>query len=163
MAKLTLAADLTHRFPDFLASPRELLDFEIKQWLDLKNENHRGLLAKAMIAMENHGGGYVLIGYKEGNPPIPAEEGRPNDLAIYSSDTLGSILRRYAEPVFNVDIVHVQHPENGGMFPVVIVPGTAAVPVRSKSQSPNGKTITINTYYIRRPGPAGEPIQTAHE
>jgi len=89
MAKPTLAADLTHRFSDFLASPRELLDFEIKQWLDLKDGNHRGLLAKAMIAMENHGGGYVLIGYKKGNPPTPDEEGRPKDLSIYSSDTLG--------------------------------------------------------------------------
>ena len=106
---MATSSDLTKRFSDFLSSPRELLDFEVKQWLDLNEENHRGLLAKAMIAMENHGGGYVLVGYKKGPPPVLDDAGRPADLSAYTSDWLTGILKRYAEPAFHVDVIPVVH------------------------------------------------------
>jgi hypothetical protein len=57
---------ITQRFQDWLLSPRESLDFEVKGWLDLDNAEHRGLVAKALIALEKHGGGHLLIGYREG-------------------------------------------------------------------------------------------------
>jgi predicted HTH transcriptional regulator len=50
---------------ELLARPREALDIEVKSWLDLSDHNHRADLAKAIIALANHGGGYILLGMKE--------------------------------------------------------------------------------------------------
>lgn len=47
---------------ELLAEPRETLDVEIKEWLDLSTNEHRASLAKEIIALSNHGGGYVACG-----------------------------------------------------------------------------------------------------
>jgi hypothetical protein len=44
-------------------NPREELGVELKGWLDLSQGEHRADLAKALMALTNHGGGYVLLGY----------------------------------------------------------------------------------------------------
>lgn len=67
------------RLQDLLLYPREDLDTEFKDWLDLSLEKDKANLAKALLAIANHGGGYVVLGYKqkegklEANIPIPAD------------------------------------------------------------------------------------------
>ena len=56
-----LNRDIITRFEDWLLSPNETLDFEVKQWLDLSDNEAQGLVAKALIALENHGGGFLLF------------------------------------------------------------------------------------------------------
>jgi predicted HTH transcriptional regulator len=52
-----------------LTAPAEALNFEYKAWLDLKgNDEHKGLLAKAAIAIANEGGGYIVVGMSEQLP-----------------------------------------------------------------------------------------------
>jgi predicted HTH transcriptional regulator len=52
-----------------LATPAEALDVEHKRWLDLRgNDEHKALLAKAVIALANEGGGVIVIGYREERP-----------------------------------------------------------------------------------------------
>lgn len=47
------------RLADLLLDPREALDVEIKGWLDLAgSDEHKATLAKAILALANHGGGY---------------------------------------------------------------------------------------------------------
>ena len=61
----------------FLAeNPREDLDVELKAWLDLNQREHQADLAKAMLALANHGGGFVLVGYDNDTemPTIPSAE-----------------------------------------------------------------------------------------
>ena len=60
-----LNRDVNARFEDWLLSPAEGLDFEAKCWLDMSDRDSHGILAKALIALENHGGGYLVIGYEE--------------------------------------------------------------------------------------------------
>lgn len=50
---------------ELLAEPREALDVEVKEWLDLSENGHRALLAKEIIALANHRGGYVVVGFEE--------------------------------------------------------------------------------------------------
>jgi len=45
------------RLQDLLLDPKESLDVEIKGWLDLNDNTHKSVLAKALIALANHGGG----------------------------------------------------------------------------------------------------------
>jgi hypothetical protein len=77
------------RLLELLRTPAEDLAFEIKEWLSLSNNTHKAKLAQAMIALANHGGGAVLIGYAEQGDGsfIPAEP-RPADLSGYTSDVI---------------------------------------------------------------------------
>lgn len=48
-----------------ISEPREELGVEYKDWLDLKTNEHKATLAKAAIALANHGGGFIVIGFAE--------------------------------------------------------------------------------------------------
>ena len=50
---------------DLINEPRETLDVEVKEWLDLTDNDHRAMIAKEIIALANHGGGFLVIGFKE--------------------------------------------------------------------------------------------------
>src|SRR5262249_38282015 len=53
----------TPRLLELLRNPAEDLSFEIKEWLDLRDNVHKAKLAQAIIALANHGGGALLLGY----------------------------------------------------------------------------------------------------
>ena len=48
---------------DLINEPRETLDVEVKEWLDLTDNDHRAMIAKEVIALANHGGGFLVIGF----------------------------------------------------------------------------------------------------
>lgn len=146
-----------------LRSPTESLGVEIKDWLDLTNRVDQANLAKAIIALANHGGGVILIGLAEGADGYVPSARRPADLSSYSTDAINSVVRRFAEPPFHCDIYIATHPDSGQPHPAIIVPGGHEVPIRSKRAAPDGKTIRQNMYYVRRPGPASEPPQSGQE
>lgn len=153
-----LNSDINTRFQDWLLNPTETLDFEVKKWLDLENDAEaRGTVAKALIALENHGGGFLLIGFKETDDkrliPDPA---RPASLEQYGPDAINAILKKCAEPLFHADVTFQTHSESGEEFPLIQVRGASKSPVRSCSATP-GNSLRENLYYIRRPGPASEP------
>lgn len=146
-----------------LRAPTESLGVEIKDWIDLTNRLHQANLAKAIIALANHGGGVILIGLTEGAHGYIPSPRRPPDLSGYSTDTVNSVVRRFAEPPFHCDIYIATHPDSGQGHPAISVPGGHDVPIRSKRAGPDGKTIRENMYYVRGPGPASEPPQSGQE
>jgi hypothetical protein len=141
-------------------NPREELGVELKGWLDLSQGEHRADLAKALMALTNHGGGYVLLGYDDATrEPIP----RPTATASgYDQDTVNGIVRRYADPQIHVQVERASD-RNGDDHPVLIVPGGHSVPVRCQRSGPNGAHVRQHAFYIRRPGPTSEEPQTAQE
>lgn len=156
--------DSTRRLVDLLENPRETLDIELKGWLALaNNNNHKALLAKAIIALANHGGGVVIIGFEETPDGVVPAGGRPDDLAMYTPDIINSIVTRYAEPSFHCDVQIVTSPADNLDYSIVVIPGGHHFPVRSKREAPNGNSINLNMYYIRRPGPKSEPPQSGQE
>ena len=158
-----LNRDINSRFEDWLLNPAETLDFEVKRWLDLSEVESQGLIAKALIALENHGGGFLLVGFKEEqNGKIVVDTARPEDLSSYSTDAINAIIKRRAEPAFHVEVIPQVHPETGLQFPLIRVSGTTAVPVRSDSSTPGG-TLKNYTYYIRAPGPESRAPLSATE
>jgi len=150
------------RYGSLVDNPREDIAVELKSWLDMKDENHRADLAKALLAMSNSGGGVILIGFIPQDGAWVADPAGPADLAAYSQDSVNQIVEKYAEPTFQCHVFQ-QRSASGHTFPVVVVPGEQPTPIRSKRSSPSGKHIKEHTYYIRRPGPASAPIQTARE
>jgi hypothetical protein len=158
---ISMNRDINSRFQDWLISPTETLDFEVKDWLNLNDAEARGSVAKAMIALENHGGGFLLIGFTEEKGRLIPNPQRPNGLTQYGTDEINAIIKKCAEPSFHAHVTFQKHPETGCEFPIIHVAGLSKVPVRSCSATPNG-TLKQNVYYIRRPGPSSEaPIDGA--
>ncbi len=156
--------EFTRRLADLLREPRETLEVELKGWLNIAADaEHKATLAKALIALANHGGGYVVIDFVETDEGVVPAEPRPANLATYTPDTVNSVVNRFAEPPFHCDVRVVTSPETGLDHPVVSVPGGHRVPIRSKRSGPDGRIIQADRYYIRRPGPCSEPPQSGLE
>jgi hypothetical protein len=155
--------DSLRRLQALLRRAHEQLDTELKGWLDLSSEEHKANSAQAILALANHGGGFVLIGFTKKNGSWEPEEPRPSNLNSYSQDCVNSIVERYADPSFHCSVSHVVHPQNGLLYPIVMVPGPHRVPIRAKRDGPNGQHVHQNLFYIRRPGPKSEPPQSGRE
>jgi hypothetical protein len=151
------------RLADLLIDPHETLDVEYKEWIDIQGNNeHKATLAKALIALANHGGGFFVFGFAETAQGLAVAINRPANLAAYTPDTINSVVIAYAEPSFHCDLNIVAGPD-GLQYPIISVPGGHRVPIKTKRDGPNGQIVRQNSYYIRRPGPQSEISQTGRE
>lgn len=133
----------------------ETLDVEFKGPLDLSTEDHKDDLAKSLLAMANHGGGYVIIGVDAKQRKQSAATGAN----LPTHDDIIRVVSSYADPTFHCN-VHKISP-NGVKCAVVVVPGGHPTPIRAKRDGP--KHVKINRYYVRKPGPASEEARTPEE
>jgi Schlafen, AlbA_2 len=157
-------SQLTQHLPELLLDARETLEVELKGWIDIVNSaDHKAVLAKAIIALANHGGGVIIIGFEKAGNAMMSAQSRPANLAGYTPDTVNAVVNRYAEPAFHCDVRILSAPGSSDTYPIIVVPGGHRLPIRAKRDGPNRQTIQQNTYYIRRPGPQSEPPQTAQE
>ena len=62
---------------DLVDNPRETLEIEVKQWFDLGESVVRAKLARHMAALSNHGGGYLVFGFRD---DLTVDPGRPSSL-----------------------------------------------------------------------------------
>lgn len=53
------------RLRELVTFPREDLNIELKRWLSPNDDADRANIAKALLALANSGGGYLLIGFDE--------------------------------------------------------------------------------------------------
>ncbi len=140
--------------------PREDLAYEYKSWLDLKKNEDKAKLAKAAIALANHGGGFIVLGFEE-QGQILASQQRPKAIPAITQDAINGAICRYAEPEFHCEMHPVRSSDTNVEHPVIVVPGTLTVPVMSKRESL--ENIAQHRCYIRKPGPRSEEPKTADE
>lgn len=151
------------RLADLLIDPREDLNFEIKNWLDLRGDNEaKATFAKAALALANHGGGFIALGLQETAAGVIEAQDRPATFDAYTQDLVNGIVQNYADPPFHCAVHIVANPA-GALFPIVVVPGGHKVPVRARRAGPNGNTVESNAIYIRKPGPQSESPRSAQE
>lgn len=149
---------------DLVDFPRETLDIELKDWVDLENRVTQAKLARHIAALANHGGGYLLFGFRDDASPSPD---RPADLKPFNRDTFTSIIKRYLTPAFQCDVVVVTA-KDGLSYPVVRIPSHGSAPIAARADGPHDdrgrpQGIASGTYYIRKPGPESAAIQTAED
>ena len=143
-----------------VSEPREELDIEYKDWLDLTTNAHKATLAKAAIALANHGRGFVVIGFAERGSELQSHPCPPEIPAI-TQDAVNAAIHRFATPGFHCGVDYVTHPKTNVTHPVITVPGNLTVPVMSRRDCP--KVIDKNRCYIRKPGPRSQEPQTSEE
>jgi predicted HTH transcriptional regulator len=84
---------IVRRLADLLIDPHETLEVEHKEWIDIvRNNDHKAILAKALIALANHGGGFVILGLSQTQQGVVAAPNRPPDLTGYTPDTVNSVV-----------------------------------------------------------------------
>ena len=143
-----------------ISEPREDLAVEYKTWLDITQEEGKATLAKACIALANHGGGFLIIGFDEHADSLISIL-RPAGVSEITQDAVNSIIRRYADPAFHCQLHTITHPTTAVAHPIVAVPSDLSVPVISRRQCEG--IIRQHSCYIRKPGPRSEAPQTAEE
>ena len=95
-------------FDDLVNEPRETLDVENKEWLDLTDHDHRAVVAKEIIALSNHGGGVLVVGFEEKTDgTFDAAAGRPANLDAWSQDNIQSIVAKYIDPGVQCRVLQV--------------------------------------------------------
>ena len=143
-----------------ITEPREDLAYEYKYWLDLTSKDHKdkATLAKAAIALANHGGGFIVIGFDDKGL---VSQPRLEEIPAITHDSVNAAIRRYADPEFHCEVYDVPHPDTDVSHTVVAVPSTLTVPVMSRRDYQG--EIAQNSCYIRKPGPRSEQPQTAEE
>ena len=143
-----------------VTEPREDLGAEYKDWLDLTMNEHRAVLAKAAIALANHGGGHIVLGMAEVGGSLTSGP-RPADVPEPTQDAINAAVRRYAAPEFHCEVRSVLHPDTGVEHPVIAIPGDLTEPVMSRRDCPG--VIGQNRCYVRKPGPRSEEPTTQEE
>ena len=148
------------KFQHLLIDPRESLELEIKGWLNLTESENVTKLIKAIIALGNHGGGRILVGYSSIDEMNFTPDNQASHLEQYTTDTINNLIDKYIEPPFHCELLLLQHPSLKQKFPLIIVPG-GTVPMHSNKGGYNQEL--RGKYFIRRTGPKSEPPQTAYE
>lgn len=150
----------TNELRPLIAEPREDLAMEYKGWLNLTENSHKAVLAKAAIAIANHGGGYIIIGMRDDRAQLVSVS-RPDEVPAITQDAVNAAVHRYATHEFHCQVHLVPHPETKVVHPVVVVPGGMTEPVMSKRDCQT--VIAQHRTYIRKPGPRSEEPQTTEE
>ena len=144
----------------FVTHPREDLNVEYKVWLNLSDEKSKATLAKAAIALANHGGGYVIIGFDDQGKELVSIP-RPENVPEITQDSINSAIRRYSEPEFHCRLYYEARPETLARHPIVRVPG-GHTPIMCKRDQFEAKVLQ-NKVYVRKPGPRSEEPHTEVE
>ena len=143
-----------------ISTPREDLGVEYKTWFNLKTNEGRATLAKAAIAIANHGGGFVVIGFEEVEEHLIPKQ-RPDDIQVITQDAVNAAIRRYATPEFHCELSLVQGKSNDVKHPIIRVPSNLTEPIMSKRDCDG--VIVSNRCYIRKPGPRSEEPKSGEE
>jgi hypothetical protein len=105
---------------DLINEPRETLDVEVKEWLDLTDNDHRSMVAKEIIALANHGGGFLVIGFEErADGTFEPSAGRPTNLDAWSQDSIQSIVFKYADPGVQCRVHHRANAASRERYPII--------------------------------------------
>jgi len=110
---------------DLIAS--EGLALELKSWLDPERPEHKAVIVRTLIALRNHGGGALWIGFSDNGRP--KDDDAPFDVEPrYHVDRIQDLVSRHASPRFEVTVGIVEH--QGRRYPRIEVPAGIRTPVR---------------------------------
>lgn len=137
------------RIQELIQQPQESLSVELKAWIDPDQPEGVAKIVKTCLALRNHGGGYMVIGFDNDTLEPILDSAPSNARQIFHIDKIQGMVAKYSSDPFEVT---VEFPNRDGQdFPVVIIPTGVKTPVAAKSDlSLNGNhLIRVDTVYMR--------------
>ena len=111
--------------------PRESLSTEVKAWFDPSTPEGQAKIVRCALAMRNHGGGFMLIGFDNATGD-PVANDRPADVRVsFHIDRIQGLITRFASESFEVNVHFVER--DGALFPVIEIPQGIRTPAVSRS------------------------------
>lgn len=149
------------RLDSLVSRLSEGLSVEIKTWIDPKAAEGIAKITKAVIALYNRDGGYLIIGFNN-DTLQPDREDAPDDVkAAFHVDVIQGIVSRYSSISIEIQVAFVER--EGLLHPVIAVPQGVTVPAAAKRDlNDNGRMlIREDTVYFRTLGSNGTPSTSA--
>jgi len=137
------------RIQELVERPGESLAVEIKTWINPDDPEGQSKIVRATLALRNHGGGYLLIGF-DNRMLKPEVATAPADVrAMFHIDKIQGLVTRFASEPFEVAVEFGER--DGVLFPVLAVPPGIRTPVAAKSDLVvNGKkVVATDDVYVR--------------
>jgi len=118
------------RADELVGRPVESLNVELKTWLDPVDDLHVAKLVRAIFALRNRGGGFLVIGFDDKTlQPDPFPFNRPLE-DVYHLDEVQAVVSRYAHDAFEIEVR--MGVRDGNSYPVIVVPEGVRTPVAVK-------------------------------
>lgn len=124
--------------------PTEGLHVELKTWLNPELDEHITKIVKAIFALRNRNGGFLVIGI---NDKTNASDTYPFEKTVeelYHIDVIQGLVSRYASTLFEVSVSLEQKSDH--KHPVIVVPEGVRIPVVVKRE------LTINDKKLLKKG-----------
>lgn len=140
---------IPERIQYLIDNPSESLSVELKRWIDPSTPSGKKKIVRAVLALRNLGGGFLVIGFD--NDSLEPDSGNaPEDAqAVFHVDTIQGLISHYSSDPFEVTI---WFPERGSQkYPVIEVPRDVKTPVAVKRDLIDGedKILSEGDVYIR--------------
>lgn len=129
--EITLAEIDNTRAKTLVERPSESLAVEIKTWIDPDVAEGQSKLVRAMLALRNANGGYLLIGFDDKSLVPDLDRAPPDVRNTFHPDKIYALVARYASELFDVSIEFVER--DAGVYPVIAIPAGVRTPVAAKS------------------------------
>ena len=128
---------------ELIERPSESLQVELKTWLDPRSDDGIAKLVKAMFAIRNRNGGFLLIGFNnEDGSPDPYIFEDPSE-TLFHFDILQGLVSRYTSPAFEIEVVFADRDTQ--WHPIIVIPSGVQVPaVVKRDLTGNGGKKLLN-------------------
>ncbi|MCK9374983.1 MAG: ATP-binding protein [Syntrophobacterales bacterium] len=137
------------RIQELIERPGESLSVELKRWIDPDTTEGKAKIVKTVLALRNHGGGYLVIGFDNATLELDVENIPANIKEKFHLDHIQGLISKFASEPFEIS---VEFPEREGrIYPVIVIPPGVKTPVSAKSDLHEGgrKIIKADTIYVR--------------
>ncbi|MEO1147826.1 MAG: RNA-binding domain-containing protein [Cyanobacteria bacterium J06638_22] len=138
------------RIQDLVNRPSESLSVELKRWIDPVSSEGISKIVRTVLALRNHGGGYLVIGFDNKTLRPDVENVLADVQSAFHIDKIQGLISRFSSEPFEIV---VEFPEREGqVYPVIVVPPGVKTPVASKSDlhnDDNKKLISTDDVYVR--------------
>ncbi len=119
------------RIEDLVARPSESLNVEIKRWISTDEPNGIAKLVRAILALRNRNGGYIVVGFDNKTLKPDIENEPANVREAFHFDKIQGLISRYASELFEVGVAFASREERE--YPVIVVPEGVRSPVAAKA------------------------------
>jgi hypothetical protein len=121
---------------EILARPREAFNVELKNWITPDNPDGQAKIVKAVMALYNRDGGYLLIGFDNQSLQPVTTLVPANIRTLYDQDTIQQLVSRYSSEPIEVQVEF--RDRNGISYPILRVPSGVKTVTAVKRDLTNG-------------------------